>query len=143
MLVNLKLGTSNLLCPGFEHLKLPHEVVLLDAEGTLEEAGEEREQSARTAAVGQFGKAEEVEHQWRGEQRIAALPGELQRHRRAEKATEVDMIPGGFPISEAGDVLDRDQRLRRIAEDLMEQAILAADLGGLISWVIEHLGIHV
>ena len=44
----------------------------------------------------------------RRQHRIAALPDELQRHRRAQEAGEVDVVPGGLPIAQAFDELDRD-----------------------------------
>ena len=49
----------------------------------------------------------QVDHQRRGQQRVAPLPGELQHHLRAEEALEVDVVPGGLPVVQRFDVLDR------------------------------------
>ena len=47
-----------------------------------------------------------TEHERGGQQRIATLPCELERHRRTEEALEVDVVPGGLPIAEALNVFE-------------------------------------
>ena len=89
------------------------------------------------AALGQVGEAEDVEQERGGEQRIAALPKELQDHLRVQKTLEVDVVPRGFPIVERFDVLDRHVRLRLVAQDRRDDLVLGADLGSLVRRVVE------
>jgi len=72
-----------LVGPGFQGLELADEPLLFDAVGALEEAGQEGHQSHVAAAPGQVGEADHVQHEGSGQQRVAALPDELQRHGRA------------------------------------------------------------
>ncbi|QDU25970.1 hypothetical protein ETAA8_10420 [Anatilimnocola aggregata] len=58
----------DLFGPGLQHLELLDEVVIRHADGALEKAGQEREESAVAVTVGAFGQADEVDHQWRGEE---------------------------------------------------------------------------
>lgn len=103
--------------PRFEHRELLREVIFLGPQRRLEEAGQLDQQAVLAVALGQVGEAGQVDHQRRRQERVAALPGELHDHRCAEKTLEVDVVPGCFPVSHAVNILDGDQRLRRIAED--------------------------
>ena len=62
--------------------------------------------AALAAAPFPFGEADQVEHQGGRQDGIAALPGELHHHLRAEEALEVDVVPGGLPVVERFNVLD-------------------------------------
>ena len=95
------------------------------------------------AALGQEREPGEVDHQRRRQQRIATLPGELQRHLRAEKPLEVNVVPGRLPVVERLDVLDGDERLRPVAEEFAEQRVLALHLAGLVLGVAEHHAVAV
>ena len=53
------------------------------------------------------------------------------------------MIPGGLPVAEAFDVFDRDEGLRRVAEDLSDEPILALNLCLLVGGVVEDLAVEV
>ena len=55
----------------------------------------------------------------------------------------MDVVPGGLPVAERADVLDRDVCLGRVAEDGGEEVVLAAHLGGLVARVVEDLAVHV
>ncbi len=70
------------------------------------------------APLRQQGQPGQVEHQRRRQDRVAALPDELQHHLRAQEALEVDVVPGRLPVVQRFDVLDRDVRLRLVADDL-------------------------
>src|SRR5207245_8183705 len=95
---------------------LPAEVLLLRADGRLEEAGRLGHGPALATPERQIREPYQVDHQGRGEDRIASLPGELHRHARAEKSLEMDQVPRRLPVAERGDVGDVDAGLGRIAE---------------------------
>ena len=78
--------------------ELLEEVVLLDALRALEEAGQVAHQAAAPALFFEVGQPGQVDGKGGGQQRVAALPGELQDHLRAEEALEVDVVPGGLPV---------------------------------------------
>ena len=101
------------------------------------------EDAGFAAALGELDEAHQIEHQRCRKQRITALPCELQRHRRTEKATKMDVVPGGFPVAQAADVFDRNERLRIVAEDVADELIFALNLGRLVGRVVEHLAVHV
>ena len=105
-------------CILFQHRELLEEVVLVDAHRALEEAGQVLQHADFAAALGQQRQPGQVEHQRGGQERIAALPDELQDHLRAEEALEVDVVPGRLPVVQRFDVLDGHVRLRLVADDL-------------------------
>ncbi len=95
------------------------------------------------APPSQVGESNQVENQRGGQEGVAPLPGELERHGRAQEPLEMDVVPGGFPVAKALDVLDRDQGLRRVAENLAKQMVFAGDLAGLVHRIVKHLSIEV
>ena len=74
------------------------------------------------------GEPTEVEHERRGQRRVAALPGELQLHPGAEEALEETWSQAVFHSPRSRDVLDPDRRLDRVAEDLLERRGLRVEL---------------
>src|SRR5207244_8254994 len=111
-----------------QHRILPAEFLLLRADGRLEETGRLGHGPALAAPERQIREPDEVDHQRRGEHRIASLPRELHRHAHAEKSLEVDQVPRRLPVAERGDVGDLDARLGRIAEHAPDYAVLALPL---------------
>ena len=69
------------------------------------------------AALGRESQPSQVNDQRGREDGVAALPGELQGHLRAEEAGEVDVVPGRLPVVERFDIFDRHVRLRPVAKD--------------------------
>ena len=79
--------------PSLEHRELLRKILLGDADRALEEAGEPVDRAGFTRTLRAIHQPHQIDHQRRCEDRVAALPGELERHRRAEEAPEVDMVP--------------------------------------------------
>jgi hypothetical protein len=75
------------------------------------------------------GQPGQVEHQRGGERGVAAVPGELHPHRRAEEAAERDEVPGGLEVTDVVDVLDAGVALWLVAERLAQDPLLARRLG--------------
>ena len=129
--------------PLLKHLELVNETVLINAQRTLEEAGQKLEQTRLTTVPCQLSEANQVDHQGGGQHRIAPLPNELERHWSSEESGKMNVVPGGLPIAEAFNELDRNVGLRLVAEDLTEEAILAFKLGPLVGRIIEDSAVHI
>ena len=78
--------------------------------------------------MGAGDEAGQVEDQGCGQGGVAALPGGLEDHAGAEEAVEGDVVPGGLPVAEGGDVVDVDLALGGGAEGVGEDAFLAGVL---------------
>ena len=113
------------------------------AQRALEETGQEGQEPALAPPPRHLDQPHQVQHQRGRQHRIATLPGELQRHGRAEEAGEMDVVPGRLPFAQALDVFDGDERLRAVAEDFAQQMVLALDLGLLVGRVVQHAAIEV
>jgi hypothetical protein len=100
-----------------QHVHLHEEVVLVRSHRSLEEARKVLKHPGLAAALCEQGQADDVEQKRGGEERVAALPDELQDHLRVQKTLEVDVVPRGLPVVERFDVLDRHERLRFVAAD--------------------------
>src|ERR1035438_5065417 len=75
-----------------QHVHLLEEIVLVATHRALEKARQMFEHAGFAAALGQKRQADDVDQQRGGQQRIAALPEELQDHLRVEKPLKVDVI---------------------------------------------------
>src|SRR6516162_743691 len=95
------------------------------------------------AALGQKRQAHDVEQERRGQQRIAALPEELQDHLRIQKSLEMDMIPRRLPVIERFDVFDRHMGLRLVADDGADDLVLGLNLRRLVGGIVEHHAVAV
>src|SRR6266852_2212373 len=108
MEVVLILGVNVVL----QHSKLLEEVMLLDTHRAFEEAGQVPQDTDLAAALGEQGKPSQVQDQRRGQERVAPLPGELERHLDSHETGEMDVIPGRLPVVERFNVLDGNVSLR-------------------------------
>ena len=55
----------------------------------------------------------------------------------------MDVVPSRLPIAQALDVLDRNQRLRGVAQDVGNQVVFAGDFALLIGRVVQHMAVHI
>src|SRR5208282_438542 len=105
-------------------VELLEEVVFHDSLRTLEEAGQMTHLAFASALFFEVGQTSQVDGKGGCQQAVATLPGELEGHLGAEKALEVDVVPGGLPVAHVGQVLDGDDRGGLVAENLRDHPVL-------------------
>src|SRR5687767_3295142 len=124
-----------------QRLELVGERVLGDTHGTLEEARQVRHRPRLAAPVRELREADEVEHEGRGQDRVASLPDELRAHLGTQEAPEVDVVPRRLPVAEGGHVLDGDLGVRGVAQRGGQHARLAQELRLLVPRIAQHLAV--
>ncbi len=55
----------------------------------------------------------------------------------------MDVVPRCFPVAQAADVFDRNERLRVVTQDVSDQLILAFDFGRFVRRIIKHEAVEV
>ena len=102
----------------------------IGVERILEEEGERVEPTALPGGGRGGNQPGQIEHERRGQRRVASLPGELHPHAGAEEPLERDVVPGRLPLAQIGDVVDVQRGIRFVAENLGEDAVLRLELAG-------------
>ena len=120
-----------------EHLPLLEEIVLVDPIGFLKKHARCGSTPLSPRRWARSASRARSSTQRAGQERVAALPDELQDHLRAEEALEVNVVPRRLPVVERFDVLDRHVRLRLVADDAGDDLVLGADLRRLVVRVVE------
>ena len=100
-------------------------------------------QALAAALFFEVGQPGQVDGKGGCQQAVATLPGELEGHLGAEKALEVDVVPGRLPVAHVGKVLDGDDRGGLVAENLRDHPVLGLDLRGLVGRIVEHQAVAV
>ena len=92
---------------------------------------------------GSFRQANHVQYQRGGSNRVATLPRKLERHGRTEEPLKMYVVPRGFPISQALNILDGDQRLRTITKNFAQQMVFAMYFRRFVGWIVQHDAIEI
>jgi hypothetical protein len=99
-------GVRLSLHPVSQQAYLGSETLFCAAQWTFEEAGQPWQLAPFPRKSSPIDQTHQIDHQRCRQDGITALPGELHGHRGPEKAPEMNMVPGSFPVTEAFDVLN-------------------------------------